>query len=205
MVGASLGGIFVRLYEARHSDEVVGLVLIDPASEERLFTYYQGQGVAIASLTEEQYRSTIPPGPVRIPRRSPQTGAPFDRLPRELYETRVELDRRLIASIPASISYETRVQSAETERARLATLRERTLANAHPLGDRPVVVLTRGVDASKEMIEVHAGVARLSTNSRHSVIAGAGHEIHLFEPGAVVLAVQDVVTAVKKKTRLPAR
>jgi pimeloyl-ACP methyl ester carboxylesterase len=205
MVGASLGGIFVRLYEARHPDEVGGLVLIDPASEERLFTYYQGQAVTIASLTAEQYRSTIPPGPVRIPRRSPQTGAPFDRLPRELYETRVELDRRLIASIPASVSYETRVQSAETERARLATLRERTMLNPHPLGDRPVVVLTRGIDASKEMIAVHASLAGLSTNSRHTVVAGAGHEIHLFEPSAVIQAIRDVTTASKKKARLPAR
>jgi hypothetical protein len=46
-------------------------------------------------------------------------------------------------------------------------------------------------------------MAKLTTNFRHSVVAGAGHEIHLFEPSAVVLAVQDVLTAVKAKQPLP--
>jgi pimeloyl-ACP methyl ester carboxylesterase len=179
MVGASLGGIFVRLYEARYPGEVAGLVLVDPAYEERLFTSLAGQMVTIASLSAEQLRSTIRPGTLNIPRRPPQTGAPFDRLAPATYAVRIELDRRLIASIPATVTYEIRLQAAEAERARLAALRERTLANPHPLGDRPVVVLTRG--------------------------AGAGHEIHLFEPPAVVQAIHDVVTSAKKKTRLPAR
>jgi pimeloyl-ACP methyl ester carboxylesterase len=74
MVGASLGGIFVRLFEARFPREVLGLVLVDPAYEERLLTYFAGEPVTIASLSAEQYRSTIGPGTVRIPRRKPQTG-----------------------------------------------------------------------------------------------------------------------------------
>jgi hypothetical protein len=48
-------------------------------------------------------------------------------------------------------------------------------------------------------------VAKLSTNSRYSIVAGAGHEIHLFEPAAVVLAIRDVLGAVRDKTALPAR
>jgi hypothetical protein len=56
----------------------------------------------------------------------------------------------------------------------------------HALGDRPLVVLTRGVDSSQELRDVHAGLARLSTNSRHTVVAGSGHEVHLFQPGVVI-------------------
>src|SRR5919198_1243925 len=37
MVGASRGGLLVRLYVADYPDEVAGLVLVDPASEDRLF------------------------------------------------------------------------------------------------------------------------------------------------------------------------
>lgn len=48
-------------------------------------------------------------------------------------------------------------------------------------------------------------MAKLSTNSRYSIVAGAGHEIHLFEPAAVVLAIRDVLGAVRDKTALPAR
>ena len=45
-------------------------------------------------------------------------------------------------------------------------------------------------------------IAELSTNSRFSVISGSGHEIHLYEPRAVVNAVNDVLEAIAKKTQL---
>jgi pimeloyl-ACP methyl ester carboxylesterase len=95
--------------------------------------------------------------------------------------------------------------SGEQERARLSRLMTLRAAQPHPLGDRPVVVLTRGVDVGDGLRETHAKLAALSTNSRHSVIADAGHEIHLFEPGAVIQAIRDVVDAVRTKKQLPAR
>ncbi len=205
LVGASKGGLYVRLYHARFPDEVAGMVLVDPAYEERLFTMIEGKPVTIASLTAEQLRATIPPGPVKVPRRSPQTGAPFDRLPRALYEIRIELERRLIASVPESVPYDAVVKSAEQERATLAKLREISMTQDHPIGDRPLIVLTRGMDSSQELKDAHARLARISSNSRHVVVAGAGHEIHLFEPVAVIQAIQDVIAAAKNKTRLPAR
>jgi pimeloyl-ACP methyl ester carboxylesterase len=205
LVGASLGGINVRLYQAQYPDEVAGLVFVDPAHEDGLFTIFEGKGVPIASLTAEQRRSTIPRGPVMVPRRRPQTGAPFDRLPRALYELRVELDKRLINSVPESVTYETVVASAERERAQLAKLKEMSAAKPRPLGERPVVVLTRGVDSRPGLRDVHAALARLSTNSRHTVVAGSGHEIHLFQPDAVVQAIRDVVEALRSQKQLPAR
>jgi pimeloyl-ACP methyl ester carboxylesterase len=205
MVGASLGGIFVRLFEDQYPDEVVGMVLVDPASEDRLFLFFEGKAVDVASLTAEERRSIIPPGPMRVPRRSPQTGAPFDRLPRELYELRIKLDTRLIASVPESVPYEEVVATAERDRAQLAKLRERRMAQPHPLGERPLVVLTRGVESSPEPRGVHARLAGLSTNSRHTVVTDAGHEIHLFQPGAVIQAIRDVSEASRSKKKLPAR
>ena len=205
LVGASRGGLFVRLYAARYPDDVSGMVLVDPSHEDRLFTMFNGQGVTIASLSAEQLRSTMRPGPVRIPARSPQTGAPFDRLPPDLYARRIALDRRLIAATPSSISYEANAEGAEAERAALARLHEISVTQDRPLGDRPLVVLTRGVDSSQEQKDVHASLGRLTTNFRHSVVAGAGHEIHLFQPIAVIQAIQDAIAAAKGKTRLPAR
>lgn len=205
LVGASRGGLYVRLYQIRYPDEVAGLVLVDPAHEDRLFTMFEGQGVAIASLTAEQLRSTIRPGPVRVPRRSAQTGTPFDKLPGNLYATRLALERRLIAAIPESVSYDDRLQWSESERASLALLHQHATATSHPLGDRPVIVLTRGVDASQEMKDVQGSVARQSTNARHTVVAGAGHEIHLFEPRVVIQAIRDVVEASRSKRALPTR
>jgi pimeloyl-ACP methyl ester carboxylesterase len=52
---------------------------------------------------------------------------------------------------------------------------------------------------------MHAALARQSTNSRHTVVANAGHEIHLFQPDAVIQAIQDVASAIRSKTTLPVR
>jgi pimeloyl-ACP methyl ester carboxylesterase len=206
LAGASRGGLHVRRFAARYPEEVAGLVLIDPTHEERLFTVFNGETVAIASLTAEQLRSTHKPGPpVKIPRRAPQTGAPFDQLPPDLYKTRILLDERLIASYPDSIPVEVVMAGTENERALLAGLRAERQANPHPLGDRPVVVLSRGIDTNPERDASFAALAQISRNARHTVVAEAGHEIHLFKPGAVIQAVQDVVEAARTKARLPPR
>jgi pimeloyl-ACP methyl ester carboxylesterase len=206
LVGASMGALWVRRYQIDYPDEVVGLVLVDPAHEDRLFTYFEGSAVAIAALTPEQVRSSIPSGDIRIPRqRSPQTGAPFDRLPRELYEIRILLDQRLIASQPWVVTYEQRVRGAVGEHENLATLRQIGLTQTHPAGDRPVVVLSRSMGANQEMWDVHARAARISSNSRHTVVAEAGHEIHLFKPDAVIQAIHDVRDACRNKSKLPPR
>jgi pimeloyl-ACP methyl ester carboxylesterase len=205
MVGASLGGIYVRLYQADYPDDVAGLVLVDPASEDRLFTYFNGKAVTIGSLTAEQYRSMAPQRPVAVPRRKPQTGAPFDKLPPALYDLRLKLDARLIASVPDTVSPEFVAQAWEQERAQLARLLQLRSQQEHPLGDLPVVVLTRGTDVGDGLFETHDALARQSTNSRHTMVAGSGHEIHLFQPNAVIQAIADVVGAVRGKTRLPPR
>jgi pimeloyl-ACP methyl ester carboxylesterase len=202
LVGASLGGLHVRSYTADYPEQVAGMVLVDPAAETRLFAMFQGQAVTIASLSAEQMRSTIPPGWVRLPPRSPQTGAPFDRLPPDLYATRIKLDQRLIASFPDSVSYDMRVASIERDRARLARLLALSQTVQHPLGARPLVVLTRGIEWSQGLHEAHEGLTRLSTNSRHTRVEGAGHEIHLFAPAAVITAIADVVGAVRGDGKL---
>jgi pimeloyl-ACP methyl ester carboxylesterase len=205
MVGASRGGLLVRAFAADYPDEVVGFVLVDPASEDRLFTMLNGDAVLIASLTPEQLRFTMPRQPVAIPRRAPQTGSPFDRLPPALYAQRIKLDERLIASVPSIMMPDAIAAAQERERALLARLLASRSATPHPLGDRPTVVLSRGDDPNAEREAVHAALAGLSTNSRHSIVPHAGHEIHLFEPRAVIQAVADVLEAIRSKTPLPQR
>lgn len=199
MVGASAGGIYVRLYQLDHSKDVVGLVLVDPASEDRLFTMFQGQAVAIGSLTAGQLGTTLPRnGSVPIPRRSPQTGAPFDRLAPELYRIRVKLDQRLIESFPPSISADLFRESQEGQRAALARLLDSRNRPDNPMRDTPVIVLTRGQDMTNGLAENHASLARLSRNSRQNVVPDVGHEIHLFAPSVVVKAIRDVCSAAQQ-------
>lgn len=202
LVGASRGGLMVRTYLLEYPADVAGFVLVDPSSEDRLFTMVDGKALAIAEATPEQIKKNAPSGPVNVPRRKPQTGAPFDKLPPDVYRVRILLDERLIASVPNTVAPEVVAASQESERAYLARLLATRAGTSHPLGDRPTVVLTRGDEKNADREAAHAALAALSANSRHSVIAGAGHEIHLFQPAAVVQAIHDVVTSVRTKTML---
>ncbi len=201
LVGASRGGLLIRGYLAAYPSDVAGLVFIDPASEDRLFGMVRGQAIAIAEMTAAQMLSTIPGSPVRVPRRPVQKGAPFDALPPELYQLRLLLDERLIAALPETLTPEQLGRYQEHERVFLASLLA-TRKSGTPLGDRPTIVLSRGSERNKEREDVHKALANLSTNSRHSVIEPAGHEIHLFQPRAVVNAINDVLEAIAKKSQL---
>jgi pimeloyl-ACP methyl ester carboxylesterase len=204
LVGASRGGLLVRQYLREHPVDVAGLVLVDPSSEDRLFTMIDGQAIAIAEVTAEQLATTFPKQAVRVPRRSPQKGAPFDMLPPDLYLVRIQLDERLIASMPDTVPASVVAASQERERAFLAGLLA-TRKDSFPLGSRPTVVLSRGDERNAGREAVHAALAKLSSNSRHTVVAGAGHEIHLFQPSAVITAIADVVTAIRGQSRLTSR
>ena len=113
-VGASRGSAFVRLFQAEYPADVAGMVLVDPTAEDRLYVMFQGKVAPLTSLTLDQHRSTQPPANavIPIPTRQPQLGAPFDRLPPSLYATRVALDRKLIESMPPTVSGEIVAESA---------------------------------------------------------------------------------------------
>ena len=204
LVGASRGGLFIRAYQADHPSDVVGMVFVDPSTEERLLTVIEGRTVPIARVTAQELRATNPTTPVAVPRRRPQSGEPFDRLPPELYRLRIMLDEKLIASVPDTVGPEIIAVARESERQFLARLDSLRGATGYPLASLPTVVLSRGGDPNPDREAAHAGVARLSTNSYHCIVAGAGHEIHLFEPGAVVKAIRHVVDAAREGGRLPA-
>jgi pimeloyl-ACP methyl ester carboxylesterase len=163
---------------------------------------FNGRAVTIASLTAEQYRSIQPTAPVPIAPRPPQTGVPFDRLPAALYETRVAIDRKLIASMPPTVPPEVVIEYVEGDRAMQAAFAETRAKQQHPVGDRPLVVLTRGLDSTQPVIDVHAALARLSSNSRHIVVKDSGHEVHLFQPAVVVQAIREVMQAAREKSPL---
>jgi pimeloyl-ACP methyl ester carboxylesterase len=208
LVGASMGGIYIRMFELRYPSDVAGMVFVDPSHEDRLFVDVAGKTVPIWARTVEEMRASLPPrsawGYVQsLPQRSPQTGDPFDRLPQHLYETRLEFDRRLIAS-GQTMTYDQYVEGATGRQAAFVTLHEQS-AGTRPLGNRPVVVLTRGADFSQDRVDTHAALAAQSTNSRQTTVVGAGHEIHLFAPAVVIEALRDVVDAVRRGSRLPAR
>jgi pimeloyl-ACP methyl ester carboxylesterase len=85
------------------------------------------------------------------------------------------------------------------------------------LGDRPLIVLTAGekkaanrdafppnfpleilVQVDALWLEMQSELASLSTNGQHRIVEGAGHEIHIDQPSAVVQAVEDLLAIVSE-------
>jgi pimeloyl-ACP methyl ester carboxylesterase len=207
LVGASMGGIYARIFEKHYPSDVVGMVFVDPSHEDRLFVQVAGNVMTIWERTVDQVRASLAPPSAwpailsRMPSREPQQGAPFDRLPKDLYETRIEFDRRLIARA-RDMTYDQYMETEVGRQSAFVALHEWTTKDAHPLGNRPVVVLTRGTEFSQERVNVHASLAAQSTNSRQTTVADAGHEIHLFAPQVVIQAILDVVEASRRGSRL---
>jgi len=198
LVGHSMGGIYVRIYERRYPGEVAGMVLVDASHEDQLFTLFRGRGVTIGSLTSEQILETLPPGDVRVPVRPAQTGEPFNQLPENLYTLRVELERRLIASDSSQpVPRATVMEAVEGQRAAFAELQQARRDRPTEFSGRPLVALTRGANTPEALRSAHAELAAASAKGRHAVIPNAGHEIQLFQPAAVIEAIEDVLATVR--------
>jgi pimeloyl-ACP methyl ester carboxylesterase len=195
LVGASYGGMLVRLFADAHPSEAAGFVFVDPGHEDQLFTMLDGTPRTIASLSADEFARTLPTGDVDIPSRGPQIGEPFSRLPADLFAARVAIETRTLAAMPARVSAAIAAATAENQWKTFAHLLALTTAQAHPLGDRPTVVLTRSFDSRPGLVAAHRHLAELSTNGTQQTVSGSGHEIHLFNPTAVVAAIDSVIDA----------
>ena len=93
------------------------------------------------------------------------------------------------------------------ENEELAALRAQRTTTQYPLGDLPLVVITRGLpeesgaDAAaleREHRQDHATIAALSQRGKQIIAERSGHHVQLDEPQLVVSAVREIVTAVRK-------
>jgi pimeloyl-ACP methyl ester carboxylesterase len=186
MVGHSLGGLLVRVYDVRYPGEAAGFVFVDASHPEQDRRFPAEVRHLIERRKSEPDRRWLFRflAPYRY-------FAPERPTPRTAYWWR---------SFPEGVLAESRSIDAMSEQA----------GRTGSLGNRPVVVLTAGVtlkmpdlsdDGNAAMrriwLELHGELAGLSTNSDHHIVDGAGHYIHQDRPEAVVAAIRDVVTAVR--------
>jgi pimeloyl-ACP methyl ester carboxylesterase len=206
LVGASIGGLYARAYQLQYPTDVAGLVLVDSAHEDNLrIPGPDGKPAVIWSVSAEQLRTTlerfIPKDMPPPPPPPPSEGAPFDKLPAELLTTRVTFESRFFKTMGAN-TRDQMLEMIESQRVTLTKLHDTDARQPQPLGNRPIIVLSAGTGGDPEFKATHPKLAQLSTNSSHRTIAGSGHEIHLYQPTAVVRAIQDVVDAVRRGSRL---
>lgn len=205
LVGHSFGGLVVRAFAYTYPDEVAGLVLLDAAHEDQLAMYptayadKYGKMTATMSRMRPVFAAANASGiPALLASRHPSAVA--DRLP-----DHVGRSRRAIGLVDGS-----QAAAVVDEMAALADGFASVRSIRRPLGDLPVVVVTRenvvgeeaGVPAGLEH-EVHAAWLRMqrdlttiSTNSRLLVAKNSSHDIHLDRPDIVIDAVQSVLTQI---------
>jgi pimeloyl-ACP methyl ester carboxylesterase len=204
LVGASIGGIYIRAYQRSYPNEVAGLVFTNSAGRVGLVTKTGGD--LLWKLSEDDIRSAYPlPASARIPFPT-RVGQPFDRLPADLQPARLWLDVRLWESLDP-----TTMSPASNLSWRREFLREfeETDGNRQLLGSLPVVVVASGpIATEKERTSrdtANAQLDFLSSNSLHIQATGSGHEIHLFQPERVVEGISRAVLAVRTATPLASR
>jgi pimeloyl-ACP methyl ester carboxylesterase len=205
LVGASVGGLNVRVYNGLFTSEVAGMVLVDSAHEDEPKRAPQ----FMLGHTLPRY--------LWYPLHLLVQGA-----------TRVGLVRLLTpsAQLPEGPSQRTREQIIEALRRQPKCVAAsagnasgpESYAQAHSaagLGDRPLIVLTAGrpilsntgdpeIDKQAAayhqvwMHEMQAQLARLSTRGRQVIVKSSGHRISEEAPEAVIDAVRDVVTLARE-------
>jgi pimeloyl-ACP methyl ester carboxylesterase len=204
LVGHSLGGLNARVYTSMYPADVAGLVLVDAAHEDE-------------------------------PRRAPKfmlgrtaprwlwhpiwTAAQVGRV---LGLIRLVTPRAQLSELPAERTRLQIIAALRRQPKTIATLADATTPESYAeaaasggLGDRPLIVLTRGrgpavadtTEIGREyaaylqvwMHEIQPKLARLSTRGRQIIVEKSGHDIPDEAPDAVIAAVSEVVTEVRSE------
>jgi pimeloyl-ACP methyl ester carboxylesterase len=190
MVGHSLGGMYVRMYQSRYPSEVVGLVLVDSSHPDQMerFPPALTKNAGSAGRVLAIMKFLRPLGLVRLvvargapPELRAQYGALLSR-PQFLAAVKAEIE-----AVPES--------NAEVRR-------------LGSLGDLPLAVLSH--DPNKMQLpnnltgpvnlaweEMQTELTHLSTRGTHEVVKGASHNIEIDEPEAVVAAIRTVFDEAK--------
>jgi pimeloyl-ACP methyl ester carboxylesterase len=192
LAGHSFGGLYVMSFAAQFPQDVAGLVLVDstapistPVARQRADSYdLMGRVSALVAASSRL-------GLGRLNALTSYSGLP----PRSRDDAR------------ASAATADHLGSFVDEYA-VASRSTREAGQLVGLDAKPLVVLTAGRGSDAEWLAAQQQLARLSTNSRHQVVAGAVHASLLEDRDdatAVTDAVLDVVAAVRTGTPLPAR
>ncbi|HET9160836.1 MAG TPA: alpha/beta hydrolase [Caulobacteraceae bacterium] len=203
LVGLSLGGPYSTIYTGLYGDEVAGLVFVDASHPDQLrriaaaFGKPPDDGKSLFQAAGEYVAWTGAPRLATIPARDGH-GETLANMPREARTIG-------LAYFPTSLG-----PMVAERNAMPATLRQ---AGAYRnLGERPVIVLSRG-KAPADMPRAQAQVweriwpdlqrdmASWSSRGTQRTIAGSGHYIPNDAPQAVIDAIREVVDEVRAQGR----
>ena len=224
VVGQSLGGLLIRTFASQYPKEVAGMVLVDSTHEDtvlmmngkfqRMRELSQGRTIppirTTISAAEKDLSAEEKEQTADILKRAPKIGSPYNLLPADLQAARLW------------VLTQQRHYTADgdpywgEEFAELYAARQK---EEQQLGDRPLVVLLTnpgppggkppsGFSAdewqrvNEEKRQQKVEFTKLSSNSKLIVTEKSEHHIHLAEPAVVTRAIQMVVDAAQRHTKL---
>jgi pimeloyl-ACP methyl ester carboxylesterase len=214
LAGQSLGGRLIRLFAANYPGTVAGMVFVDAGHDDNLlfingkvqreWETATGQAVPAVKTSGPLRLEDIPAETRRQLEKIAQqmsasaTNPPYDKLPPAAQAVR----RWALAQPKHYAANNSSFAGDET-----AAMRADRLKSEHPLGDIPIVVVTRGVPITsgpqaeqreKERREQQADLVRLSRNGKQVIATRSGHQIHIDEPNLVAGAIRDVLTRAQR-------
>ena len=213
MVGHSAGGGLVRVFASEYSKDVVGMVLVD-AGADTMSSFINGKWEGpfdkvkprqippprdqirdderVLSQPEidgyKQFREMV--GPIKIE-------DPFDKLPQPIQKLRL-----WAMALPESNVTDYNPYGPEEGFLLFAD----RIRFEHPLGSKPLVVLTRKSgdkltqaqeSREKQRMQAEESLRNLSSNSAFAVSDFPVHEIHLTQPDLVVRAIRAVIDSIQ--------
>jgi pimeloyl-ACP methyl ester carboxylesterase len=206
MVGHSLGGLVVRLYQLQNPNEVVGMVLVEALHEDARLGY-RGQLVRVRTLATGrripplQTLDASPPVLLRgdellrcqASARTGQIYGPFVKLPPKDRQLRLWAQRNPKCVAPGEDYLADELAAVHADRQQ----------NPLPLGSMPLVVILEGQTSAppgerpdewrSEKAARAADLSHLSSQGRLVTAGRSGHHVHLDEPSTVIAAIRDVV------------
>ena len=214
LVGQSLGGMIMRVFQERYPQDVAGIVLVDAYSEdsqlgingklERVRLQAKRRQIPGPRTSVEESDQLTPTERAQIREfidkyvGTPKIEPPFEKLPENAQRDRIwalgqltyyASDDDYLAEISAKMY-------AEDQNKRFS------------LGSIPLIVLTRTkydyppalrATLTKEHQEQQARMAKLSTRGRQILVPNSGHHIQIDAPGAVVNAIRALFETVANK------
>jgi len=204
LVGHSLGGPIVRQFAYHHPEMVAGLVLVDPSGDHQIERFSAInpdflKAQAMSNSGTQRCAALLEKGPVTqsMPEYKMCVSPPPQDMPLDLTHFHDAYNQS-----PVHL----RASLAEVNNALSAASGKQADAARHPLGPKPMIVLTAGKpnptpgmsaeDAGKINAlwrEMHWEMTALSTRARRRYVEGAGHMIQIDQPQAVIDAVNEVV------------
>jgi pimeloyl-ACP methyl ester carboxylesterase len=187
LVGHSFGGFVVRLYADQYPDDVVGMVLVD--------AIHPGGIVEMTPVQQKERKRSL--RVFKILRPAASLGV--IRLAGDRYLSMTGETERLLllpdekrSALKAAIFNPQFVRTAYAEDLSFVETALQ-VHSADSLGDVPLIVVTRGLDASTDFEEAQAELLDLSSASTQMTTSESDHYIVYHDPLLIVDAVRQIL------------